>query len=80
MDECYFSSMNAVRGRVRGGRVEIDAVLPEGTEVVVLIGGDEVAFDLDDAQLAELENRTTEADPKPSLPADDVLTRLRQKR
>ncbi len=30
--------MNAVRGRVRGTHVELDEPLPEGAEVVVLVG------------------------------------------
>jgi hypothetical protein len=71
--------MNAVRGRVRGGRVELDAALPEGAEVVVLAAGDEVPFDLDGEQAAELQARIAEADADPGdvEPAAAVLARLR---
>jgi hypothetical protein len=69
--------MNAIRGRVRGGHIETDAALPEGAEVVVLTGADEAPFDLDDAQLAELEARMAEADRGEVEPAQAVLARLR---
>jgi hypothetical protein len=72
--------MNAVRGRVRGGHVETDATLPEGTEVVVLTGGGEEPFDLDDAQIAELEARMVEADQGAVEPARAVLDKLRRTR
>ena len=44
--------MNAVRGKVRGGRIETEAELPE---LVVLTASIEEPFDLDDTQLGELE-------------------------
>jgi predicted transcriptional regulator len=69
--------MNAVRGRVRGGHIEIDQALPEGAEVVVLTGGDEESFDLDEARLVELEARMAEADRGEVVPAATVLARLR---
>ncbi len=69
--------MNAVRGRVRGGHVEVDGVLPEGAEVVVLTGGSEPPFDLDLADADELEARMTDADRGEVEPAAPVLTRLR---
>jgi hypothetical protein len=72
--------MNAVRGRVCGGHVETDATLPEGAEVVVLTVGGEEPFDLDDAQLSELESRMAEADRGEVEPADAVLARLRHGR
>jgi hypothetical protein len=72
--------MNAVRGRVRGGRVETDTALPEGEEVVVLTAGDAEPFDLDDSQLAELETRMAEADRGELDPAKEVLARLRRSR
>ena len=72
--------MNAVRGRVRGGHIETDAALPEGTEVIVLTGGDEAPFVLDDAQLGELEARALEADLGEVEPAQGVLERLRRGR
>ena len=72
--------MNAVRGRVRGGHIETDAALPEGAEVVVLTSGNEEAFDLEEAQLTELESRIAEADQGEVEPAEVVLARLRRAR
>ena len=72
--------MNAVRGRVCGGHVEIDDSLPEGAEVVVLTVGVEEPFELDDGQLSELESRMAEADQGAVEPADIVLARLRHQR
>jgi hypothetical protein len=69
--------MNAVRGRVRGGRIEIDATLPEGAEVVVLSRGGEEPFDLDEARMTELEARMLGADRGEVEPAAVVLARLR---
>jgi hypothetical protein len=72
--------MNAVRGRVRGGRVDVESPLPEGAEVVVLTGGSDELFELDDAQVAEIETRMAEADRGDVEPADTVLERLRRTR
>ncbi len=70
--------MNAVRGRVRGSRIETEAALPEGAEVVVLTPGGEEPFDLDDAHLSELETRIAEADRGEVERAPAVLERLRR--
>jgi hypothetical protein len=72
--------VNAVRGRVRGGRIELEGALPEGAEVVVLATGHEEPFDLDDAELAELEARMAEADRGEVEPVGPVLERLRRSR
>ena len=72
--------MNAVRGRVRGGHIEIDEALPEGAEVVVLTAGHDEPFDLDDAQVGELESRMAEADLGELEPAEVVLANLRRSR
>lgn len=72
--------MNAVRGRVRGGHIEVDTSLPEGAEVVVLTRSDQEPFELDDAQLDELERRIAEADKGEVEPAEAVLAKLRQGR
>jgi hypothetical protein len=69
--------MNAVRGRVRGGHIEVDAALPEGAEVVVLTGGGEESFDLGEAQLVELEARLAEADRGEVVSAETVFAKLR---
>jgi predicted transcriptional regulator len=72
--------MNTVRGRVRGGHIEIDSALPEGAEVVVLTASPDEAFELDEAQLAELESRMVEADRGEVEPAESVLASLRRSR
>jgi SpoU rRNA methylase family enzyme len=75
-----FTAMSAVRGRVRGGHVETDAALPEGAEVVVISGGGDEAFDLEEAELVELESRIAAADRGEVDPAEVVLARLRRAR
>ena len=72
--------MNAVRGRVRAGRVELDAELPDGAEVVVLVASDDEPFELDEAAVAELEARIAAADRGEVEPARAVLDRLRATR
>jgi hypothetical protein len=71
--------MNAVRGRVRDGRIELEGALPEGAEVVVLAASPDEPFDLDDAQLAEIEARMAEADRGEVVPARVVLEALRRR-
>lgn len=72
--------MSAVRGRVRGGHVETETALPEGTEVIVLSASTAEPFDLDDDQLSELETRIAQAARGETEPADEVLARLRRRR
>ena len=71
--------MSAVRGRVREGRVELEGELPEGAEVVVLTASRDEAFDLADAEVAELEARMAAADHGDVRPADEVIQKLRSK-
>ena len=72
--------MTAVRGRVRGGRVKVEADLPEGTEVVVLTATDEEPFELDEAQVVELEARIAGVDRGDVVPAGQVLQQLHPRR
>jgi len=76
----YPRVMNAVRGRVRGGHIETEASLPEGAEVVVLTVDNDDVFELDEDQVAELEQRMAEADRGELVPADAVFGRLRRAR
>lgn len=69
-----------MRGRARGGHIELDGALPEGAEVVVLTADAEEPFDLDDAQLTELEARMAEADRGEVDPAAAILEKLRRGR
>jgi len=72
--------MNAVRGRVRGGRVELEGDLPEGADVVVFAANRDDPFDLTESDLAELEARMVEADRGEVVPAPVVLQKLRPTR
>jgi hypothetical protein len=58
---------------VRGGRVEVEADLSEGTEVVVLTATNEEPFELDEPQVVELEARVAEADRGDVVPASHVM-------
>ena len=70
--------MNAVRGRLRGGHVELVGELPEGTDVVVLATNGEETFEL--AEVAELAARMAAADHGDVVLAIDVIQRLRSSR
>ncbi len=72
--------MSIVRGRVRRGHVETEVELPEGADVVVLSGGSEAPFILDDASEQELEGRIASADRGELEPAAAVLQRLHRPR
>jgi hypothetical protein len=73
-------TMSAVRGRVRGGRVELEAELPEGEVVVVLSADREEPFELAPAEIAELEARMAAADAGEVVPGSVVFTKLRSTR
>jgi hypothetical protein len=72
--------MNAIRGRVRGGHVEIDEPLPDGAEVVVLAPAEDTPFELDDTSNAELESRMAELDRGETVPGETVFDGLRRGR
>jgi hypothetical protein len=72
--------MNAVRGRVRGGHVELERELPEGADVVVLATDGEESFELTEADVAELAGRMAAADRGDVVPAVDVIQKLRSSR
>jgi hypothetical protein len=67
--------MNVVRGRVRDGHVELDSALPDGAEVVVVLGEAE-PFDLTENDVAELAERMAAADRGEVEPAQAVFARL----
>lgn len=71
------SVMNAVRGRVHRGRVELEGELPEGADVVVMAPNREEPFDLAEAEIAELEARMAAVDRGDVVPATDVIRTLR---
>ena len=72
--------MIAVRGRVRGGQVELEAELPEDTDVVVLATNREEPFDLTQSEVAELEARMAAAQQGEVAAASDVIQKLRSTR
>jgi hypothetical protein len=67
--------MNVVRGRVRDGHVETDSALPDGAEVVVVLGETE-PFDLAESDVAELTARMAAADRGEVEPGQAVFARL----
>lgn len=72
--------MNAVRGRVHGGRVELETELAEGADVVVLAKESETPFDLAEVEIAELEARMATADMGDVVSAAEVIEKLRSAR
>ncbi len=72
--------MNAVRGRVHGGRVELESELPEGADVVVMATNRDEPFDLAEAEVAELEARVAAADRGDVQPAAELIQKLRSTR
>ena len=76
----YGCVMNAVRGRVRGGHVELEGELPEGADVVVLATEGEEPFELAEAEVAELAARMAAANRREVVPAVDVIQKLRSSR
>lgn len=72
--------MNAVRGRVRGGRVELESELPEGEDVVVMATNRDDPFDLAEAEIAELEARMVAIDREEVQPAAELIQKLRSTR
>ena len=59
--------------------METDAALPEGAEVVVLTQGDDAPFDLQEAEVAELESRMAAAARGETETAARVLEKLRRR-
>ena len=72
--------MDAVRGRVHGGRVELGTELPEGADVVVPATDSEPPFALAEVEIAEMEARIAGADVGNVLPAAEVIQKLRSTR
>ena len=65
-------------GKVRGGRIEIDATaLPEGTKVTVLAREGEESFELGPEDEAALLAAIAEAERGETVGAAEVLRRIR---
>jgi hypothetical protein len=74
---CYNPAMRIASGKVVGGRVELDAELPEGAAVTVLAPEEDETFEAD----AETEQRLLEAinqcDRRQTTPMSHLLDELR---
>lgn len=72
--------MRVVKGKVVGNTVVLEEVLPEGSDVdVVLRGvgdGDADGWDLSEERWAEIDASIAEADAGQLIPADVVLAQL----
>ena len=71
--------MRVASGKVVGGRVEVDADLPEGTAVTVLaLEGDET-FELDPETEEMLLEAIAQGDQGRTTPLSDLLAELRNR-
>lgn len=68
-------------GRVVNGHVEVESTeLPEGAEVIVLIGEDEAAYELTEQEEEELLQAHMEIAAGRGVPAEKVLEKIRERR
>jgi len=66
--------VKVLHGRVEHGHVVLDELLPEGTEVSVVVAAGDEGFDLDEEQIAALRKSIEEADRGELVPLDEVLS------
>jgi hypothetical protein len=71
--------MRVASGRVVGGRVEVDADLPEGTRVTVLALEGDGTFEADPETEKMLLEAIAQCDRGSTTPLSDLLTELRSR-
>jgi hypothetical protein len=64
-------------GKVVGGRVELDAELPEGASVTVIARDADETFEVDEATERMLLDAIAQCDGRRTIPLDKVLSDLR---
>ena len=69
--------MQIASGKVVGGRVELDAKLPEGATVTVIAQDADETFDVDEATERMLLDAIAQCDCGRTVPLDKVLSDLR---
>jgi hypothetical protein len=72
--------MQVASGKVINGRIVVDADFPEGTEVMLLALDGEETFEVDDELRAVLLESIAQADRGETIPAEDLLRELRNRR
>ena len=71
--------MQITSGRVVDGRVELDAELPEGTEVTVLARDSEETFEVDAELEAVLLESIAQGQRGERIPAEELLREMRSR-
>lgn len=71
--------MQITSGRVVDGRVELEAELPEGTEVTVLARDSEETFEADAELEAVLLESIAQGQRGERIPADELLREMRSR-
>jgi hypothetical protein len=69
--------MQIASGKVVGGRVEVDAELPEGASVTVIARDADETFEVDEATKRMLLDAIAQCDAGRTIPLDKVLSDLR---
>ena len=69
--------MQIASGRVVGGRVEVDAELPEGASVTVIARDADESFEVDEATERMLLEAIAQCDSDRTVTLDKVLSDLR---
>jgi hypothetical protein len=69
--------MQIASGKVVGGRVELDAELPEGASVTVIARDADETFEVDEATERMLIDAIAQCDGGRTIPLDNVLSDLR---
>jgi hypothetical protein len=75
--EAVESGMQIASGKVVGGRVELDAELPEGASVTVIARDADETFEVDEATERMLIDAIAQCDGGRTIPLDNVLSDLR---
>lgn len=71
--------MQIASGTIVDGKVVVEGLsLPEGTVVIILARGDEIAVRLPPQQETELLDALDEADREEGISADELFARLRR--
>jgi beta-lactam-binding protein with PASTA domain len=71
--------MRIASGRVVGGRVEVDAELPEGASVTVLAFEGDEAFEADEETERMLLDAIAQCDRRQTTPMRELLDELRSR-
>ena len=69
--------MQIASGKVVGGRIELDAELPEGASVTVITRDADEIFEVDDATERMLLDAIAQCESARTVPLEKVLSELR---